>query len=173
MLSPYTHRSTNLTAVADPLNLVFTGRANVERVASIFVNELFPPWLDTVTLPNLHRCANTQWVYVDDGVEPKWQEMNYTLAIGGCTLNRVHIRLFDGGHNEQLGEFTLANVHYEHWDWLKDHVVEDWDKSESFVRQLFEGKPFYKQIEEAQLQVEGEELQNVYHDGQASIIELQ
>jgi len=142
------------------------------NVADIFQRELFPPWLDTMAVESLYRCANTQWVYVEDAIGPKWQEMDYTFALGGCTFNRCHIRLFNGGHDEQLGDFTLANVHYEHWEWTADHVVEDWDKSQNFVQRLFEEKPFTKRIHTERL-LPAEEIQQVPHDGLASVIELQ
>ena len=173
-LSPYTHRSTNLESFADPLNLIFTGEAQVDRVASILMNELFPPrlWSSTV-LPVIYDCAETHWVYVDNEGDRKWQSMDYTLAIGGCAFNRCHIRLFDGGFDERLGEFTLANVHYEESYLWKIHAIVDWDRSQNFVRQLFEASPFCKRIRKQQLQVKGEVVQNVQHDGIATVIELQ
>jgi hypothetical protein len=171
-LSPYTHRTMNFLSLADPLNLIFVGNAGVDRVAEIFIDMLFPPWLDTV-IPNVYNCADIQWVYLRNAVRPRWQQMNYTLALGGCALNRCHVRLFDGGHDEQLGDFTLAGVHYEESHLRKIHVIQDWDKSQDFVRRLFESKPFCKGIREERLQDQGEERENVAHDGIASVIELQ
>jgi hypothetical protein len=168
--SPYTHRSTNLMSFADPLNLLFTGNAKVDRVADLLMKGVFPPWLST-QLP-LYNCAETHYVYVDNGIEPKWQPMNYTLAIGGCALHRCHIRLFDGGLGEQLGEFTLASVHYEESHPSKIHAIQDWDRSQGFVRQTFESSGFCKQIRDEQFQSKYEVVQNVPHDGVATVLEL-
>jgi hypothetical protein len=172
-LSPYTHRLKSAGSAADPLNLIFTGEAQVDRVAEIFMRELFPPELWRNTKIPLYDCADVQWVHVDDGLHPRWQRMRYSLAVGGCALNRCHIRLFDGGYDKQLGDFTLANVHYERSYANRIHVIEDWDKSQDFACRLFESKPFCKKIREIRLQAQGEELQRVAHDGLASIIELQ
>ena len=174
-LSPYTHRLMNLGFDADPLNLVFIGEALADKVADILLHELFPPrlWFSTVVPPRFN-CAETQWVYFESNGASSWEGMNYTIAIGGCSFNpRCHIRLFDGGYDEQLGNFTLANVHYEHWDWLKrNHVVEDWDRSQDFVKRLFEATPFCKRTYTERFQ-EDEEIQNVRHDGLATVVELQ
>ncbi len=172
-LSPYTHRSTNLTSFADPLNLIFTGEAQVDRVASIFMNGLFPPQLWSSTRIPLYSCAETHWVYVENGSDSKWQGMNYTLAVGGCALERCHIRLFEGGSNGTLGEFTLGGVHYEESPLPKIHVIQDWDRSQDFIRQLFESSRFCKHTHEVRLQDEGEVVQNVPHDGLATVVELQ
>jgi hypothetical protein len=169
-LSPYTHRSTNLTSFSDPLNLIFTGNAHAERVADILMNEVFPPWLST-EIP-LYSCADTQWTYVDNGVDRKWEPMSYTVAIGGCALHRCHMRLFDGGYDEQLGDFTVGNAHYEQSYLSKIHVVQDWDKSQDFVRRLIESTALCKQVREQRLQPAGQVVQNVPHDGIAYIIEL-
>jgi hypothetical protein len=172
-LSPYTHRLKSTGSAADPLNLIFTGEARVDRVAEILQHELFPPelWRNTKVL--VVDCADPQWVYVDSGLHYRWHRMRYSLAVGGCSLNRCHVRLFDGGYDKQLGDFTLANVHYERSYANRIHVIEDWDKSQDFARRLFESKPFCKKIGEIRLQAQGEELQCVAHDGLASIIELQ
>jgi hypothetical protein len=145
----------------------------VDRVAEILQHELFPPELWRNTKIPLYDCADAQWVYIDNGLHPRWQRMRYSLAVGGCALNRCHIRLFDGGYDKQLGDFTLANVHYERSYANRVHVIEDWDKSQNFACRLFESKPFCKKIREIRLQAQGEELQRVTHDGLASIIELQ
>lgn len=173
-LSPYTHGSTNLESYADPLNLIFIGESQVDRVADIFISELFPPklWSSTI-IPGIYNCADAQWVYVDNGGDPKWQPMNYTLAVGGCTLDRCHIRLFDGGRDEQLGEFTLGGVHYEESYLPRIHVIQDWDRSQDFVRHLFESSRFCKRVHEERLQTSGEVVQNVPHDGLATVVELQ
>ena len=172
-LSPYTHRSKSAGSAADPLNLIFTGRARVDRVAEILQHELFPPELWRNSKIPIYDCADAQWVCIDNGLHPRWQRMRYSLAVGGCSLNRCHIRLFEGGYDEQLGDFTLANVYYERSYPNRIHVIEDWDNSQDFVRRLFESKPFCKKVREEQLQAQGEELQRVAHDGLASIIELQ
>jgi hypothetical protein len=174
-LSPYTHRVMNIGFDADPLNLIFVGEAQADRVADIFLHEVFPPrlWLSTVIPPSFN-CAETQWVYFESNDMSNWQGMNYTIAIGGCSLNpRRHVRLFDGGYDEQLGEFTVANAHYEHWDWLKmNHAIEDWDRSQDFVKRLFEATPLCRRTYPVHFQEE-EEIQNVHHDGLATIVELQ
>jgi len=168
--SPYTHRSTNLRAFADPLNLVFTGNSYAQRVASILVNEVFPPWL-TTEIPH-YRCAEAQYTYVDNGRDRKWEPMSYTLAIGGCTLHRCHIRLFDGGYDEQLGDFTLGNAHYEQSHFpTKIHTVQDWDKSRDFVRRSVEATSFCKHVREERF-TSGEVVRNIPHDGIALVIEL-
>ena len=173
-LSPYTHGSTNLQSFADPLNLIFSGKSQVDRVADIFMNGLFPPklWSSTI-IPGVYSCADTQWIYVDNRGDRKWQAMNYTLAVGGCALNRCHIRLFDGGYDDQLGDFTLGGVHYEESYLPRIHVIQDWDRSQDFVRQLFESSRFCKRVCEERLQTSGEVVQNVPHDGLATVIELQ
>lgn len=165
-MSPYTHRSKNFSSAADPVNLIFSGNAYVDTVAEIFMHHLFPPWLDT-TAPIVGKCAEKHYAFVGS----EWREMKHSLALGGCALNRCHVRLFDGGHTQQLGKLTVGNVHYEHWDWLKRHVVEDWDNSQNFVRQLFESKPYCKRVLEKPLQKE-QEMQRVVHDGIATMIQL-
>jgi len=169
-LSPYTHRSTNLASFSDPLNLIFTGNAHSERVADILMNEVFPPWLST-EIP-LYSCADAQWTYVDNGDDRKWEPMSHTLAIGGCALHRCHLRLFDGGYDEQLGDFTVGSAHYEQSYLSKIHVIQDWDKSQEFVRRLLESTASCNQVREQRLQPAGEVVQNVQHDGIASIVEL-
>lgn len=174
-LSPYTHRSMNIGFDADPLNLLFVGEARAERVADIFLRDLFPPdlWYSTVIPPGFN-CAETRWVYFESSAASNWQGMSYTIAIAGCSLKpRCHIRLFDGDCDEQLGNFTLASVHYEHWDWLKrNHVIEDWDRSQDFVKRLFKATPFCERTYTERFQ-EDEEIQNVHHDGLATVVELQ
>lgn len=174
--SPYTRKSKNTGSAADPLNLMFTGNGEANRVAEILTHELFPPWLSTEIPeappwpPVIRNCSENQYVYVD--TRPEWQPMNHTLAIGGCALHRCHIRLFDGGYSQQLGHFTLACVHYEQSSLRRLHVVQDWDRSQAFVRGLFESKSFCRKVREMNFQPEREELQGIAHDGLASVIEL-
>jgi hypothetical protein len=174
--SPYTHKSKNTGSAEDPLNLMFTRNGAPSRVAEILIHGLFPPWLSTEIReapfwPSVIRnCCWTQYIYVD--TRPDWQPMNHTLAIGGCALHRCHIRLFDGGYSKQLGHFTLAGVHYEQSSLSGLHVIQDWDKSQAFVRGLFESKSFCGQVQEVRFQPDGEELQGIAHDGLASVIEL-
>jgi hypothetical protein len=177
IVSTYTHRSMSLTrrSESDPLNLVFTGNAEVSRVAEIFANRLFPPeldWQSTVVL--LSNCAKTHWTYVRRGDVHDFCGMRYTIAMGGCLSNpRCHIRLFDGGYDEELGEFTLANVHYEHLDLSKvNHIVTDWDRSQAFVQHLFEAVPYCRSVRLERFQPE-ERIQNVPHDGLATVVELE
>ena len=176
-VSPYTHRSMSLThqSESDPLNLVFTGNADVSRVAEIFAGQLFPPelhWQSTVV--PLYNCAETQWIYVRRGDVHDFHGMKYTIAMGGCLSNpRCHIRLFDGGYDEELGEFTLANVHYEHLDLSKmNHVVDDWDRSQAFVQHLYEATPHCRSVRLESFQPE-ERIQKVPNDGLATVIELE
>jgi hypothetical protein len=82
------------------------------------------------------------------------------------------MRLFDGGYDEHLGDFTLGNAHYEQSYLSRIHVVQDWDKSEDFVRRLIESIALCKQVREQRLQPAGEVVQNVPHDGMACIMEL-
>jgi hypothetical protein len=174
--SPYTHKSKNTASAEDPLNLMFTGNGDANRVAEILIHELFPPWLNTEIpeappwLPVVRNCAGNQYVYVD--TELGWQLMSQTLAIGGCALHRCHIRLFDGGYSKQLGRFTLAGVHYEQSSLSRLHIIQDWDKSQAFVRGLLESKSFCGKVQEVRFQPDGEELQGIAHDGLASVIEL-
>ena len=176
-VSPYTHRSMSLAqeSQADPLNLVFAGNAEVSRVAKIFAYRLFPPelhWQSTVV--PLYNCAETQWVYLRKGDMHDFLGMKYTIAMGGCLSNpRCHIRLFDGGHDEQLGEFTLANVHYEHLDVSKmNHVVDDWDRAQAFVQHLFQATPYCESVRMERFQA-NERIQNIPNDGFGTIIELE
>jgi hypothetical protein len=174
--SPYTHKSKNNGSAEDPLNLMFTGNGDPNRVAEILIHEFFPPWLSTEMPeapswpPVIRNCCSTQYVYVD--TRPEWQPMNHTLAIGGCALHRCHIRLFDGGYSKQLGQITLAGVHYEQSSLSRLHAIQDWDRSQAFVRGLFESKSFCRKAREVRFQPDGEELQGIAHDGLASVIEL-
>lgn len=173
--SPYTYRSMSLAIRADPLNLVFTGNAGASSVARIFADELFPPGLDwrSTVLPLGNRCAETQYVFVRRDQDP-FQEMRFTIAMGGCLSNpRCHIRLFDGGYDTELGEFTLGAVHYEHFDLsIMNHVIEDWDRSQAFVQHLFEATQYCRSIRLERFQSE-EEIQNVPNDGLATVIDLE
>lgn len=172
---PYTLRSKNLAFESDPLNLLFTGNANVSRVAQIFAGGLFPPELDwrSTVLPLGSKCAETQYVFVKRDADP-FQEMRFTIAMGGCLSNpRCHIRLFDGGYDTEIGDFTLASVHYEHFDLsIMNHVIEDWDKPQAFVQHLFEATQYCRSIRLEKFQDE-EEIQNVPNDGLATVMELE
>lgn len=174
--SPYTHKSKNAGSAEDPLNLMFTGNGDPNRIAEILIHEFFPPWLSTEIPeapswpPVIRNCCSTQYVYVD--TKPDWQPMNHTLAIGGCALHRCHIRLFDGGYSKQLSHFTLAGVHYEQSSLSRLHAIQDWDRSQAFIRGLFESKSFCGKVREVRFQPDGEQLQGIAHDGLASVIEL-
>jgi len=137
----------------------------VDTVAEIFMHQLFPPWIDT-TAPIVGNCAVKHYAFVGS----EWRDMK-SLTLGGCAFNRCHVRLFDGGHTQQLGKFTVGNVHYERWDWLKGHVVVDWDSSQNFVRDLFESRPCCKRVLEKPLRQE-REMQCVVHDCIATMIQL-
>jgi hypothetical protein len=176
---PYTYSSRNRLSTADPINLVFTNHADVSTVESQIHKYIFPPWLDTATKVG-YQCSKTQWAYVDNtasGGMAGWVRMDSTLAIGGCSLIRCHIRLFDGGKDASpggIGEYTLANVHYDVWDWsVFDHVIQDWDNTQGFLSEMFERhSPSFASKRMEQLQPSGEILQNVQHDGLATVIEL-
>ena len=176
---PYTYSSPNILSISDPINLVFTNRANVGAVESQIYKYIFPPWLDT-RIKVGYRCSRTQWVYVDNtatGGTAQWVKVNSTLAIGGCSFIRCHLRLFDGGRDASprgIGEYTLANVHYEIWDWnIFDHVIQDWDNTQAFLSEMFEGhSPSFASKRMERLQPSGEVMQNVVHDGLATVIKL-
>jgi len=108
-----------------------------------------------------------------NGSDSKWQGMNYTLAVGGCALERLPHSTFRGRIQRDAGEFTLGGVHYEESPLPKIHVIQDWDRSQDFIRQLFESSRFCKHTHEVRLQDEGEVVQNVPHDGLATVVELQ
>jgi len=175
-VSPYTHGSMTLKPISrsDPLNLVFTGNAQISRVAEIFGSGLFPPELDwRSTVVPLTNCARTQWVYIKRENVSDYEGMGYTIAMGGCLSDpRCHIRLFDGGYDGELGEFTLANVHYEHFGLSKiDHIVDDWDRAQAFVQHLFEATDYCRSVRMESFQTQ-EKIQNVPNDGIATIMEL-
>jgi hypothetical protein len=181
---PYTQGEPHHSA-RDPVNVVFYGNADVDRVASLF-RALEPGWIDSDivkgTAYRIPLAAVQQVSWMDRspwGEGPGFVESAYSLSPEGCDLQRIHVRLFEGatdGSNEDgWGSWCIGSVHEE--DVLNgefEHTVTDWDGAQKKVERAFQGALGPRcHVAEMRLQEPGEVLRGVAHDGVASAIRLE
>ncbi|MEP6689470.1 MAG: hypothetical protein ABJC36_14060 [Gemmatimonadales bacterium] len=129
-LWPYTGADFSGTA-QDPINLVFTGRADPRAVRSA----LFALSGDRTTagLPNV-APFNCTWTDAIGDLQTAWNASSgwvgsaLQLACGSFGPIRIHVRLF------QAGAVTLGNAHFELLiPGTTDHQVLSWELAEQLV----------------------------------------
>jgi hypothetical protein len=180
--SPYTQVEEHHPPL-DPVNLVFWGDAPVERVAATF-RSLKPAWIDSDLVRGTDmRCAlgampQAVWVRPHGpGGQPRFDWCTHSLSPQGFELERIHVRLFEGGFDPTpagWGRWSLGSVHLEEVEPGEfDHTVRNWDAA-----QVEAGRCFKEALgggcatAPIRLQRDGEELRGVAHDGLATAIWL-
>ncbi|HEX9709797.1 MAG TPA: hypothetical protein VGB42_07540 [Candidatus Thermoplasmatota archaeon] len=180
--SPYTQVEEHHPPL-DPVNLVFWGNASVDRVASAF-RSFTPGWIDSdLVKGTTMRCAlgampQTVWFRPHgNGARPRFVWCSHSLSPQGFELERIHVRLFDGGFDPSpggWGRWSLGSVHLEEVELGEiDHTVREWDAAQDEARRCFaEALGERCDVAPLRLQPEAEELRGVRHDGVASAIRL-
>lgn len=106
----------------DPVNLVFYGNAPAAAVSRLLRRTLRPRW---------HRWGFGRWAA--------------DLALGSPLWGRRrHIRIYDcltrehGPDEPELGVWSIATVHLEHWDFQRrTHVVDSWNEPRAYLKAAF------------------------------------
>ena len=155
----------------DPINILFSKNGQSDSVAA---HLKFRNWKDSalafnkVNIPWI--CASTQWVLLDDGNGAlEYHKMDHSLSPQGCSRDRLHLRLFSGGNDSKgFRKWSVGAAHNERIGYFGAHRITDWDRAEYEVRELFSS---ISSCYEFQLQ-EREAIQGIWHDGKASLIEV-
>jgi hypothetical protein len=180
--SPYTQIEEHHPPL-DPINLVFWGDAPVDRVAGVLCG-LPEPWIDSALVKGTTmRCPlgampQAMWVRPQSaGAEPRFVWCAYSLSPQGFELERIHVRLFEGGTDPAPGGWGRWSVGAVHREVVEpgelDHTVRHWDAAQDeAVAALSASLGRRAEVSMLRLQEDGEVLRGVSHDGVAAAIRI-
>lgn len=157
---------------ADPVNLFFWNNGSASRVCNLMRNNLTPNWKRTRFR---FECASVNYLMFYDKITKlcSWTKGAHSSSPEGCALTRFHIRLFDGGKDNDLGRVCVGSVHHEHFDiTVPNHIPDDYDGGQGLVAGQFVAKSFTKSIIRGRFQRGPERIRNVRHDGEADMVEV-
>lgn len=150
---PYTSRGRTFTRATLPINVVVhSDAATVNRLLqtratapSHYWNESADSWVthdpeeSNVTLngTGIHwgpSAGSERYTYIRTEDEGVWKKSTYQIHDGTYFGSRNHLRLYEGGSNNQT--WTAIQAHHEYWDWFRlRHDVNSLSRAQYHVEQ--------------------------------------